>query len=132
MNRRILAAALGPALLAVAAGCAGHQAPGPSKVTTPYALKADDVSREASTVVLVTTREAVISPHCDRVAAAGPGGLDELVAKGQAARLPANVTIYAAPFAPITLDSLPDVVTDDGYAGKLCTPHSFEMSKAPG
>jgi hypothetical protein len=50
-----------------------------------------------------------------------------MVAKGLAARIPANVTVYTTPYDPITLDSLPDVVTDDGYGGRLCTPHSFTI-----
>jgi ABC-type Fe3+-hydroxamate transport system substrate-binding protein len=131
MIRSTAQALLGLAALALAAGCAGHPAPGPSKITTPYQVKVDDAVREAASIQLVTTRSVVLSEDCDKVTAAGSGALDRLVAAGVAARLPADVTVYATPYDPITLDSLPEVVTDDGYAGKLCTPHSFSMEASP-
>lgn len=122
--------ALGLTALTLAAGCTGQASPAPSKVTTPYGVKADDVVREAATVVLVTTREVVIAAKCPP--AGDPASVDRLVAQGLAARLPANVTLYTTPYEPLTLDSLPDVVTDDGYSGKLCTPHAFSLgSPAP-
>jgi hypothetical protein len=132
MIRFTLWATLGLAALALTCACAGRAAePSPSKVTSPYGAKADDVTREASTVVLVTTRDVVISVKCPAVDAADPAGVDRLVAQGIAARLPADVTLYTTPFDPLTLDSLPEVVTDDGFIGKLCTPHSFAIPPTP-
>ena len=81
--------------------------------------------------MLVTTKEVVISRNCDRIPGGDPGSAGPLVARGLAAKLPANVTLYVTPYDPVTPDSLPDVVTDDGYAGKLCTPHSFSISPTP-
>jgi hypothetical protein len=113
--------------LTVAAACAGHAAPSPSKVSTSYGVKVDDAVRESASIQLVTTREVLIAPDCRPLATGDAAVADGLVAKGLAARLPANVTLYATPYDPITADSLPDVVTDDGYGGKLCTPHSFAI-----
>jgi hypothetical protein len=123
-------AALALTALALAAACAGHAPPSPSKVTTAYKLKVDDAVRESASVQLVTTRDVLIAADCSKLASGAGPLVDLLVEKGLAARLPANVTIYTTPYDPITLDSLPDVVTDDGYGGKLCTPHSFTIVTA--
>jgi hypothetical protein len=131
MIRFSFRAALGMAALALSTACAGHQAPGPSKITTPYQAKVDDAVRESASVVLVTTRDVVIGQDCNAANSPDAGALDRLVAAGTAARLPANVTIYAMPFDPITPDSLPEVVTDDGFGGRLCTPHSFSIPNPP-
>ncbi len=127
MIRLTVPAAAALTLLALAAACAGHPAPSPSKVTTPYKLKVDDAVRETASIQLVTTRDVVIAADCRPLAGGDSAAADGQVAKGLAARLPANVTVYTTPYDPITLDSLPDVVTDDGYGGKLCTPHSFTI-----
>jgi hypothetical protein len=119
MIRLIFRAALGLAAFTLTAACAGHPAPSPSKITTPYEGKVDDATREAASVQLVTTSEVVIAQDCAKLAA------------GTSARLPANVTVYTTPFEPLNLDSLPNIITDDGYAGKLCTPHSFTIVKQP-
>jgi hypothetical protein len=128
MIRTNAAAAFGLACLALTAACSAQSAPSPSKITTPYGIKADDVTREAATVVLVTTKAAVISGDCTKVT---PASLDGMIAKGIAAQLPAGVTLYTTPYEPITLDSQPAVITDDGYAGKLCTQHAFSMEASP-
>ncbi|HTA39861.1 MAG TPA: hypothetical protein VK760_12330 [Candidatus Acidoferrales bacterium] len=122
-----LRAASALASLALAAGCAGHPAPSPSKVTTVYKLKVDDAVRETASVQLVTTKEVLISADCAPMASGDAAAADRSIAGGMAARLPANVTLYTTPYDPVTVDSLPDVVTDDGYGGKLCTPHSFRI-----
>jgi hypothetical protein len=119
MIRLTFRAALGLAALVSSIACAGHPAPSPSKITTAYQGKVDDATREAASVLLVTTSDIVIAQDCNKLA------------PGTSARLPANVTIYTTPFEPVTLDSLPDIVTDDGYGGKLCTPHSFTIVKQP-
>jgi hypothetical protein len=111
------------------AACGGQGKPQPSHAGPSYRVKVDDAVQEAASVELVTTREAVISVNCDEVAKAGDSGLGALIARGDAARLPANVTIYGMPSEQLTADALPYVVTDDGYAGKLCTPHAFAPLK---
>lgn len=127
MIRLTLPAAAALTALTLAAACAGHPAPSPSKVTSAYGLKVDDAVRESASVQLLTTRDVVIAADCRLLTTSDSSVADGLVAKGLAARLPANVTVYTTPYDPITLDSLPDVVTDDGYGGKLCTPHSFTI-----
>ena len=127
MNRLTLPAAVALTALALAAACAGRPAPSPSKVTTNYRLKVDDAVRESASVQLVTSRDVVIAADCSSLSSGDAAATEGMVAKGLAARLPANVTVYTTPYDPITLDSLPDVVTDDGYGGKLCTPHSFTI-----
>jgi hypothetical protein len=131
MIRFNLQAALSLAALALATACAGRQPPSPSKITSPYQGKVDDAVRESASVQLVTTRDVVIGQDCNKANASDSGALDRLVAAGTAARLPANVTIYAMPYDPITPDSLPEVVTDDGFGGRLCTPHSFSIPNPP-
>jgi hypothetical protein len=126
MIRINLAAAAAPIALTLTVGCAGHAAPAPSKVTTAYELKVDDAVRETASVQLVTTKEVLIAADCAPLAG-GEEAAGRAIADGLAARLPANVTLYTAPYTPVTLDSLPDVVTDDGYGGKLCTAHSFTI-----
>jgi hypothetical protein len=126
MIRLTLPAAAALTALALAAGCAGHTAPSPSKVTA-YKLKVDDAVRETASVRLVTTREVLISADCGPLATGDAAAADRQIGSGLATRLPANVTLYTTPYDPVTLDSLPDVVTDDGYGGKLCTPHSFTI-----
>ena len=127
MKRLSLPAAVALTALALAAACAGRPAPSPSKVTTNYRLKVDDAVRESASVQLVTTRDVVIAADCSSLSAGDASAEAGMVAKGLAARLPENVTVYTTPYDPITLDSLPDLVTDDGYGGKLCTPHSFTI-----
>jgi hypothetical protein len=127
MIRLTLPAAAALTCLTLAAGCAGHRGPSPSKVTTNYRLKVDDAVRESASVQLLTTRDVVIAADCSSLATGDSAAAEAMVAKGLAARLPANVTVYTTPYDPITLDSLPDLVTDDGYGGRLCTPHSFTI-----
>jgi hypothetical protein len=131
MIRTTLAFTLALGVPVLAAGCSSQPKPAASKVTTPYRGKADDVTREASTDVLVTTKPVVISQSCEQIPGGDPVAAAPLVARGLAALLPANVTLYVTPYNPVTLDAQPDVVTDDGYAGKLCTPHSFTIAPTP-
>lgn len=131
MFRRPLPAALTGLCVLVAAACSA--APGPSHVSSAYRGKlTDDVLFEASTTVLVTKREVVVALDCstlgDTESNANSGLIDRAVAAGVAVRLPAHVTLYTPPFSggpPAT----PTVVTDDKYAGKLCTPGAYDVAK---
>jgi hypothetical protein len=125
-------AAFTTAVLAVAAlaGC-GHQPPSESKVGDVYRYKVDDAVRESASIILVTTREAIIANDCAQVdAARDPAALDKLIADGLAARLNANVTIYTPPFTDPLKSATPFVVTDDNHAGMLCTRQAFIVVKS--
>ena len=56
----------------------------------------------------MTNREVVIAADCSSLSSADAAAEAGMIAKGLAARLPANVTVYTTPYDPITLDSLPD------------------------
>jgi len=107
-----------PALVACSAG------PSPSHVTNGYRGKlSDDVLFEAATTVLVTKRDVVVALDCG-------ASDDRAVEAGLAVRLPAHVTLYTPPFSPENPPIAPTVVTDDKYAGKLCTPDSYDVVKS--
>jgi len=117
-------------LVALTAGCG--RAPTPSHVASAYRGKlSDDTLVEASTTVLVTKRDVVIAVDCAPLAPAmhdtDSSAIDASVAAGAAARLPAGVTIYTPPFSPQNPRAAPFVVTDDKYAGHLCTPNSYDV-----
>ena len=131
MDRLYRAAAVGLALLAAACG---HQTPAPSHVDAPYRGKLlDDTLVEASTTVLVTKREILIALDCGPLRSAvdrsDDAQIDRAVRAGAAARLPAGVTLYTPPFSEHNPQSAPFVVTDDKFAGELCTPNSFDVVK---
>jgi hypothetical protein len=118
--------------LAVAAwaGCAG--APSPSHVAGTYRGRLpDDTLVEAATTVLVTKRDVVIALDCRPLERAitldDAPAIDRAVSAGIAARLPSGVTIYTPPFSTRNPRSSPFVVTDDKYAGTLCTPSFVEV-----
>ncbi|MBV8117270.1 MAG: hypothetical protein JOY69_05405 [Candidatus Eremiobacteraeota bacterium] len=122
------------ALLATAAAGCSHT-PAPSHVAAPYRGKLhDDTLVEASTTILVTKRDVVIALDCAPLATAVAGGdpstVERAVGSGAAARLPAGVTLYTMPFSPANPSSAPLVVTDDKYAGKLCTPNAYDIVKS--
>lgn len=77
---------------------------------------------EAATTVLVTKRDVVVAIDC-----ANSG--DRAIAAGLAVRLPARVTLYTPPFTPENPPDAPTVVTDDKYAGRLCTPNSYDVAR---
>jgi hypothetical protein len=117
----------------MAAGCS--RSPSPSHVASAYRGKLqDDTLVEASTTVLVTNRDVVIALDCTRLKEAiaddDAASVERAVAGGTAARLPAGVTIYTPPFSPANPGAAPLVVTDDKYAGKLCTPNSYDVVKS--
>ena len=117
-------------LLALAAGCS--HAPSASHVATAYRGKLqDDTLVEASTTVLVTKRDVVIAMDCAPLAAAVAGNdadrIHQAVAAGFAAQLPEGVTIYTPPFSSANPRNAPFVVTDDKYAGHLCTPDAYQI-----
>jgi hypothetical protein len=93
----------------------------------------DDTMVEASTTVLQTTRDVVISVDCAPLAAAVQSGdqaaIDKAVAAGWAAKLPAGVTLYTPPLETQSDKNAPFVVTDDKFGGHLCTPQSFTVLK---
>ena len=116
------------------AGC-GKAAPVPSHVASAYQGKlTDDTMWEAATTVLVTRRDVVIALDCrplrDALSRSDAGPIDRAVAAGVAARLPAGVTIYTPPFSAQNSRSAPFVVTDDRFAGTLCTPNSFDVAQS--
>ncbi|HTU83193.1 MAG TPA: hypothetical protein VMF61_13745 [Candidatus Acidoferrales bacterium] len=117
------------ALLLLAA-CANG--PSPSHVAPGYRGKLpDDTMVEASTTELVTTAPVVIALDCRPLS--GPGGgldpaaVDRAVAAGAAARLPEGVTLYTPPYSAANSRAQPFVVTDDKYAGRLCTGGSVKV-----
>jgi hypothetical protein len=93
----------------------------------------DDTMVEASTTLLLTKRDVVIALDCAPLSQAVAGGdaarIDQAVASGSAVRLPAGVTIYTPPFSGANQRAMPFVVTDDKYAGRLCTPNSYDVLK---
>jgi hypothetical protein len=120
-------------LTLMAAGCS--RTPSPSHVATAYRGRLhDDTLVEASTTMLVTKRDVVIALDCTplrQALATGDSALIErAVAGGTAARLPAGVTLYTPPFTLANPGSSPLVVTDDKYAGKLCTPDAYDVVKS--
>jgi hypothetical protein len=130
MNRGLQRLALS-LVVAAAPGCAGS-APSPSHVSGPYRGRLpDDTLVEAATTTLVTKRDVVIALDCRPLAKAIALGdvatVDRAVASGFAARLPSGVTLYTPPFTERNRKSSPLVVTDDKYAGVLCTPSSVEI-----
>lgn len=133
MLRRLLlpAALAAPALLLAACSAA----PGPSHVTGAYRGRlTDDVLYEAATTVLVTKRPVIVALDCgalgDTLSSASSGLVDRAIAAGIAVRLPAHVTLYTPPFSPERRPATPTVVTDDKYAGTLCTPDSYDVVKS--
>lgn len=121
------------ALFFIAVAACGH-APGPSHIASAYRGKLpDDTLVEASTTVLITTREAVIALNCAPIGAALAAGdqqaIDRAVTAGTAARLPAGVTIYTPPFSEENPRSSPLVVTDDKFAGRLCTAGAYDVAR---
>jgi hypothetical protein len=121
------------ALFLALAACS--RAPSPSHIATAYRGKLqDDTLIEASTTVLVTSRDAIIALDCTALREAIANGdterIDRAVAGGTAARLPAGVTIYTPPFSPANPGASPLIVTDDKHAGKLCTPNAYDVVKS--
>lgn len=119
-------------LFVLAAGCSSG--PSPSHVAAAYHGRLrDDTLVEASTTVLVTKRDVVIALDCaplqPAVASGDTARIDQAVAAGAAARLPAGVTIYTLPFSAANPRNLPLIVTDDKYAGRLCTPDAYDVVK---
>ena len=128
---------LAPILVLAVAGLAacGRSAPGPSHISGPYRGKLpDDTLMEASTTVLITTRDAILAVDCRPLARAVASNdqtaIARAVAAGMAAALPANVTIYTPPFSPANPRSAPFVVTDDKFGGTLCTPDAVRVVKS--
>jgi hypothetical protein len=120
-------------LFAMTSGCS--HSPSPSHVSPAYKGKLqDDTMVEAATTVLVTNRDVVIALDCmplrDAIASGDSAPVDRAVASGTATRLPAGVTLYTLPFSPANPGASPVVVTDDKYAGKLCTPNSYDVVKS--
>jgi hypothetical protein len=108
-------------VLLVLAACSA--APSPSHVSGPYRGKLnDDVLFEAATTVLVTNRDVVMALDC-----ADSG--EAAIAAGRAVRLPARVTLYTPELGPDNPPNAPTVVTDDKFAGRLCTPDSYDVVK---
>lgn len=111
------------------------EAPSPSHVSGGYRGKlTDDVLFEAATTVLVTKRDVVVALDCsalgDTLSHGSSGLIDRAVAAGVAVRLPAHVTLYTPPFSAANPPGAPTVVTDDKYAGTLCTPGSYDVVKS--
>jgi hypothetical protein len=127
------ASAIVALFIAATAGCS--HAPSPSHIAGPYRGKLqDDTLVEAATTVLVTNRDVVIALDCAALSEALASGdtarIERAVAGGTAARLPAGVTIYTPPFSLQNPGSTPLVVTDDKYAGRLCTPNAYDIVKS--
>lgn len=121
-------------LVPLASGCS-PTAPAESHVDPAYRGKLpDDVMVEASTTVLVTTKDVVIAVDCRPLAAAIANGdaaaIDAAVAKGTAAKLGSNVRLYTPPFSNGNSEAAPVVVTDDKYSGVLCTPDGYKVVKS--
>jgi hypothetical protein len=116
------------------AGCS--RAPSPSHIGNgPYRGKlSDDTLVEASTTVLVTQKPVVIALDCrplrDAIATGDDEKIDRAVAVGSAARLPGGVIVYTQPFSAQNPGGSPLVVTDDKYAGRLCTPNAYDVVKS--
>lgn len=121
MHRLLPLTLAGVAVFALGACSA---APSPSHAGGGYRGKlSDDVLFEASTTVLVTKRDVVVALDCSASGA-------RAVEAGLAVRLPAHVTLYTPPFSAENPPIAPTVVTDDKYAGKLCTPDSYDVVKS--
>ena len=133
IHQRLSAALCVAAVVFAAGGCS--RAPTPSHLEgSPYRGRLpDDTLVEASSTVLVTKEAIVIALDCRPLRAALAGAndaiVDRAVADGTAARLPAGVIIYTQPFSPANPGAAPLVVTDDKYAGRLCTPNSYDVVK---
>jgi hypothetical protein len=130
-------ARLGVLLLAVlgllASGCS--RAPSPSHAGDAYRGKlTDDTLVEASSTVLITSKDVVIALNCQPLRQAlarnDPAPIDRAVAAGTAVRFPAGVTLYTPPFGPENPGSSPLVVTDDRAVGRLCTPDGYTVAKS--
>jgi hypothetical protein len=131
--RKAAAAVLLPICAWLPAACSN--APEASHVSTNYRGKLpDDVMVEASTTVLVLTKDAVIAPDCSKltpaIASNDAAAIDQAVNAGSAARLPANVRVYTPPFSSDNPQAFPMVVTDDKFAGRLCTPDAYRVDKS--
>ena len=121
--------------MAIVALSACSSKPVPSHVDGNYrGHLEDDTMVEASTTVLVTKKPVVIALRCAEIAAAiaadDDAAIDRAVAAGVAARLPSGVTLYSPPFTAQNPAAAPLVVTDDKYAGTLCTPQSYDVVKS--
>jgi hypothetical protein len=121
------------AALALAAGCS--RGPSPSHAGPGYRNKlVDDTLLEASSTVLVTTKDVIVAANCTPLRAALERGdaaqIDRAVAAGTAVRLPAGVTLYTPPFAADNPGTSPLVVTDDRAVGRLCTPGAYDVLKS--
>lgn len=117
VHRLWLSALLGVALAACSTGAA------PSHASGIYQGRlTDDVLYEASTTVIVTKRDVIVALDCS-------ASDQRAVDAGLAVRLPAHVTLYTTPFSSAAPPATPTVVTDDKYAGKLCTPDSYDVVK---
>jgi hypothetical protein len=130
---RMAAAFFLVALALAASGC--NRAPSPSHAGAAYRGKlTDDVLAEASSTVLVTTKDVVVALDCGPLTGAQTHGdgatVDRAVAAGAAVRLPAGVTLYTPPFSAENPRSTPIVVTDDRSAGRLCTPDAYNVVKS--
>lgn len=124
-----------PAAAVVLALFACSAAPGPSHVSGTYQGKLpDDTLVEASTTELITKRDVVIALDCKPLAGAIARGdqaaIDRFVSAGTATRLPSHVTIYTPPFSAQNPAAAPLVVTDDKFAGRLCTPDAYDVVKS--
>lgn len=120
MRRRLPLPAIAGIQALLMSACSS--APGPSHAAGSYQGKlTDDVLYEAATTVLVTKRDVVVALDCS---ASDQRAIDA----GLAVRLPAHVTLYTPPFSAAP-PATPTVVTDDKYAGKLCTPDSYDVIK---
>lgn len=132
MDQRLLAFGLAAAACALAA--CGKPAPTPSHVDSAYHGKLiDDTMVEASTSVLMTKKPVVIALNCHglgldaAVRNNDQRAIDDAVKTGDAARLPAGVTLYTPPFGDNNHPDAPFVVTDDKYGGTLCTLDSYDV-----
>ena len=115
--------------------CGCSTAPGQSHAGDAYHGKLpDDTLAEAATTVLVTKREVVVALDCrplsSAIARGDTAALQRAVDAGIAVRLPANVTLYTLPFSEKNPQAAPLVVTDDKYAGTLCTPDAYDVVKS--
>ncbi|HEY1653509.1 MAG TPA: hypothetical protein VGF86_00170 [Candidatus Tumulicola sp.] len=132
LSRRATAPLL--AAFALAAASCSH-APLPSHAGDAYRGKlTDDTLVEASSTVLITTKDVVVALDCGTLRQAlerdDSAAVDRAVAAGSAVRLPAGVTLYTPPFGADNPGTMPLVVTDDRAAGRLCTPGSYTVARS--